>query len=167
MKYLKIACFLFILPLFAGSVNHKFYVSITKIEYVSESGSLQIITQIFIDDIEKTLENRYNTTVSLGTPKETTTDTALLKEYILQKLKIQINGKPVKLQYIGREYDTDMVKAYIEVEGIARLNTLEIENKILMDEYDEQQNIIHFKTKKTRRSLILDTDNPKGMLNFE
>jgi hypothetical protein len=167
MKLLKIACFLILLPLFTSSAPHKFYVSITKIEYVAESESLQIISQIFIDDIEETLEKRYNTSVSLGTPKETEEDTALLKEYILQKLKIEVNGIPETLNYLGREYDGDMVKAYIEVMGIHHINTIEIENKILMDQYDEQQNIIHFKTQKSRKSLILDKDNPKGVLNFD
>jgi SUMO ligase MMS21 Smc5/6 complex component len=133
---------------------------------VAESESLQIITQIFIDDVEETLRNRYNATVSLGTPKETESDKVLLKEYILQKLKIEVNGAPVTLNYLGREYDMDMVKAYIEVTGIRSVNSIAIENKILMDQYDEQQNIIHFKTQKRRKSLILDRDNPKGMLNF-
>lgn len=166
MKLLKIACFLILFPLLTSSSPHKFYVSITKIEYVAESESLQIISQIFIDDIEETLRKRYNTSVSLGTPKETAADKALLKEYILQNLKIEVNGESVTLNYLGREYDTDMVKAYIEITGINEINTIEIENKILMDQYDEQQNIIHFKTQKRRKSLILDRDNPKGVLNF-
>ena len=46
-------------------------------------------------------------------------------------------------------------------------NTIEIENIILMYQYDEQQNIIHFRNKKRRKSLILDKDNPKGVLNFD
>jgi len=166
MKFLKIVFILLLFPVITASTDHKFYVSITKIEYVAESESLQIITQIFIEDIEKALQKRYNTSISLGTKKETEADTAFLKEYILQKLKINLNGKPVALHYIGREYDTDMVKSYIEVTGIDKLETIEIENKVLMDLFEEQQNIIHLKTKKNRRSLILDIENSKGVLNF-
>ena len=75
-------------PCIMGSAEHKFYVSITKIEYVAESESLQIITQFFIDDIEEVLRKRYRSDVSLGTTKETEEDRTLLKKYILQKLKI-------------------------------------------------------------------------------
>jgi hypothetical protein len=113
MKFLKITFLVFLFPLITGSAEHKFYVSITKIEYVAESESLQIITQFFIDDIEEVLRKRYRPDVSLGTAKETTEDVALLKKYILQKLNILVNGTPVTLDYLGIEYDVDMVKSYI------------------------------------------------------
>ena len=88
MKFIKIILLVFLFPLITGSTEHKFYVSITKIEYVAESESLQIITQFFLDDIEEVLRKRYRPDVSLGTTKETEEDVALLKKYILQKLKI-------------------------------------------------------------------------------
>ncbi|MFT5237063.1 MAG: hypothetical protein ACI9M9_000655 [Flavobacteriaceae bacterium] len=166
MKFLKITFLVFLFSLITGSAEHKFYVSITKIEYVAESESLQIITQFFIDDIEEVLRKRYRPDVSLGTAKETTEDVALLKKYILQKLNILVNGTPVTLDYLGIEYDVDMVKSYIEVTGVKELKSLEVEFKALTDVFSEQQNIIHFKTTENRKSLILDVDNPKGVLNF-
>ena len=150
----------------SGTPAHKFYVSITKIEYVKEKSSLQIITKIFIEDIEDALQKRYDPSISLDTKKETETADEDLKNYILQKITIKVNGKPVTLDYIGKEYETDMVVAYIEVKGVKELNTIEIENKVLMDLFPEQQNIIHLKTPKSRRSLILDRDEPKGKLDF-
>jgi hypothetical protein len=167
MKFLKIAILVLIFPLLSASSAHKFYVSITKVEYVAEKESIQIITQIFIDDVEKVLQERYNSDISLGTKKETKEDAEVLKKYILQKLKIKVNGKPVSLNYIGKEYETDIVKSYIEVTGIKSFKSIEIENQVLMDLYEEQQNIIHLKTKESRRSLILERDNPKGVLNFD
>ncbi len=150
----------------SGTPEHKFYVSITKIEYVKEKSSLQIITKIFIDDIEAALQKRFDPSISLDTKKETEAADEDLKKYILQKIFIKVNGKPVTLDYIGKEYDTDMVVAYIEVKNVKELNTIEIENKVLMDMFPEQQNIIHLKTPKSRRSLILDRDEPKGKLDF-
>ena len=166
MKYFRIAILVVLFPLISGSTTHKYFVSITKIEYVADSEDLQIITQIFIDDIEDVLQERYGTDISLGTKKETKKDATFLKEYILQKLKIKINGIPVELNYLGREYDVDMVKSYIEVRGVKEIDSIEVENKILFDLFSEQQNIIHYKSKDSRRSLILEKDNPKGVLNF-
>jgi len=168
MKYLKIAFLVVLFPLLTGATSaHKFYVSITKIEYVAKSQSLQIITQLFIEDVEQVLRERYNPNISLGTTKETEADGAFLKQYILQKLKIEVNGVPVVLNYLGKEYDTDMVKSYIEVTGVSEVNKIEVENKMLMDLFEEQQNIIHFKNNKIRKSLTLGRDNPKGVLNFD
>jgi len=166
MKFFQILVLAVLFPILTGATSHKYYVSITKIEHVTESESLQIITQIFIDDIEDVLQERYNPNISLGTKKETKADAAFLKEYILHKLKIKVNGNQIALNYLGKEYDVDMVKSYIEVTGIADIKSMEIENKVLMDLFTDQQNIIHFKSKKSRRSLILDKENPKGVLNF-
>ncbi len=166
MKFFRIFLLLLVFPIISAAPLHKFYVSITKIEYVKEKKSLQIITKIFIDDIEDALQQRYNPSISLDTKKETEAANEDLKKYILQKINIKVNGKPVSLNYIGKEYDTDMVVAYLEVTDVKELNTITIENKILLDVFSEQQNIIHLKTPTSRKSLILDKDEPKGELNF-
>lgn len=166
MKFFRIFFLLLVLPMVSATPVHKFYVSITKIEYVKEKNSLQIIIKIFIDDIEDALQQRYDPSISLDAKKETEAADEDLKNYILQKLKIKVNGKPVQLNYIGKEYDTDMVVAYMEVKDVKELKTIEIENKVLMEVFPEQQNIIHLKTPKSRRSLILDRDEPKGKLDF-
>ena len=144
MKFLQILFLSVLFTLLTGATSHKYYVSITKIEHVADSQSLQIITQIFIDDIEDVLQERYSANISLGTKKETKADAAFLKEYILQKLKIKVNGKPLELNYLGKEYDVDMVKSYIEVTGIEEIESLEIENKLLMDLFTDQQKYYSF-----------------------
>lgn len=166
MKILRIAFLVFLFVLITGSTSHKFYVSITKVEFVKEKETLQIITKIFIEDLEQALQERYDSSISLASIKETESDVAYLKKYILQKIKIKVNGTPVSIQYIGKEYDIDIVNVYLEIENIKELKSIEIENKILMDMFSEQQNIIHLKTPNNRRSLVLDFDNPKGVLNF-
>ncbi len=166
MKFLSIFLVLLAFPLISAVPTHKFYVSITKIEYVKEKNSLQIITKIFIDDIEVALRERFGQDISLATSKETETADNDLKQYILQNLKIKVNGKNTQLRYLGKEYETDMVVAYLEVEPITSLKTIAIENKILMEIFPEQQNIIHLKTANNRKSLILDPEEPAGVLNF-
>lgn len=166
MKYSKILLLLLVLPLFSATSAHKFYVSITKIEFVKKQSSLQIITKIFTDDIENALRQEFSKSIFLDSKKETAQADEYLKQYILQKIKIKVNGMPVKLNYLGKEYDTDMVVAYIEVTDITDLQTVAIENKVLMEMFPEQKNIIHLNTAKSRRSLILDKDNPRGELKF-
>lgn len=150
-----------------ASTAHKFYVSTTNIEYVEEKESLQIITKIFIDDMEDVLQKRYNPSLVLAGNDETKADAALVKKYILQKLKIWVDGKPVSFNYIGKKYDVDVVKAFIEVKNVKNPATITVQNEVLMDLFSEQQNIIHLKTPSARHSLLLDKNNPKGMLKFD
>lgn len=166
MKFLKLSILVLVFPLLTAATAHKFYVSITKIEYVAEKESLQIITKIFIDDIEDALQARYDESLSLDSEKMTERDLAFLKQYIFQKIEIRVNKNPVTFSYIGQEYETDIVKIYLEVEGISEVKTLEVTNEVLMEMFEEQQNIIHYKFGDSRRSLVLEKEYPKGMLNF-
>lgn len=167
MKFKKRTIILLLFPLLISSTAHKFYVSTTTVEFVKEKEVIQIITKIFTEDIEQALQARYSPTVSLDSKKETETDVVLLKKYLLQKIKIKVNGNPVVINYIGKEYDIDITKIYFEIENISELQSIEIENKVLFDMFSEQQNIIHLKTDKISSNLILDKANPKGVLNFE
>lgn len=167
MNSKKIVILLLFLPILFGFVSHKFYVSITKIEYVKEQESVQIITKLFIDDIEQVLRERYTPSITLVPEKETEADIEMLKDYIFKKFKILVNGQSVEMNYIGKEYDIDIMKVYIEIQNIKEVHSIEIENKILMDLFDEQQNIIHYKYQDQRKNLILDVNNTKGVLNFD
>ena len=44
----------------SASNSHEYYVSVTKMEYVKEEKSLQIISQIFIDDFEKLIREVFD-----------------------------------------------------------------------------------------------------------
>lgn len=166
MKFIKVTLILLLFPLLTASTSHKFYVSITTIEYAPKEQTLQLITKIFLDDIEDAMETRYGRKFNFNSKKETEQDGEILKEYVFQKLKINVNGTPATFNYIGKDYDIDVVKLYVEIPNIKSFNSIEVENKVLLDMFDEQQNIIHIKKHDTRRSLILEKQNPKGLLNF-
>ncbi|MBT4919082.1 MAG: hypothetical protein HON09_06400, partial [Flavobacteriaceae bacterium] len=97
---------------------------------------------------------------------ETDLDQSYLLNYISQKLKFKINEKEAQLIYIGKEYDIDILNIYFEIEDVDSLESIRIENKILIDLFPEQQNIIHFSNEKNKRNLILDKNHPTGLLNF-
>ena len=164
---LKIIVFcLLIFIFFTGFVAHKFYVSTTKVEYVKERKSIQIISKIFVEDLEQVLQERYSSRVQLDPKKETDLDQSYLLNYISQKLKFKINEKEAQLIYIGKEYDIDILNTYFEIEDVDSLESIRIENKILIDLFPEQQNIIHLSNEKNKRNLILDKNHPTGLLNF-
>lgn len=166
MNFLKTSLLLALFLLFTSSTPHKFYVSTTNIEYVKEKQALQVITKIFVEDLEQVLQERYSSSIVLDPKKETKADIDYLKKYVSQKLTIIINEQPIELNYIGKEYDIDIVNMYFEAENISEIKSIEIENKILFDKFPEQQNIIHLITPDSKKNMILDKDHPNGLLNF-
>ena len=146
---------------------HKFYVSVTKVEYVKKEKSLQIINQIFIDDFENVLRKRFDENITLAEPNESERIESYMKQYLKDKIKIEVNGKPVNFVYLGKEYEDDMVYSYLEIEGVDQIRSFSIANKVLFELFEEQENIIRTSINGKDKSFILVTSNHTGVLNFD
>ena len=168
MKSLKRLLFLAVLPLFAFVTVHKFYISVTNVDYSEKDKAVQIITRIFVNDMNAVLTERYGVETKLGTDRETKVDSEYLEKYLRAKFVVEINGKTVPYNLIGKKYDTDMIILYLEVPKIElkNLSSIAVENEILTDLYDEQQNVVHFKIDGKKKSYVLVKSDTKGMLNL-
>jgi hypothetical protein len=159
--------FVLILVLFNSfSVLHKFYVSITQIDYVEEQESLQITSRIFIDDLEDLFRELYDKTIVLDVDQESEMVEFYIESYIKEKFNIKINGENVTMNYLGKEYENDIMFCYLEMENIKDINAIEISNKILFDKFDDQKNIIRLKINNKNKSFVLTQDEQIGLLNF-
>ena len=145
---------------------HKYYVSITKIEYVSEKQSVQIITRVFIDDFERLLKERYSDAIVLDAGENEIEIDSYIKKYLLSRLKININGKESVIKFIGKEYDEDVVQCYLEIENVENIKSFTVENNVLYDMFSEQKNLVRTHINGRDKSFILIPENDKGMLNF-
>ena len=157
---------LLILPFFAFTAIHKYYISVTQIEYLKNKQSVQIITRIFTDDFEKLLRERYDETITLAGKNEPSTINLYMERYLNEKIKIKINNKEVYASFIGKEYDVDLVKCYLEIEGVKKIESFEISNEVLFDLYSDQQNIIKTKINSQQKSVILIPENRTAFFKF-
>ena len=56
----KIVVLLTVFVFMSSFVVHKFYVSVTQIDFVPKKQRIEITSRIFIDDFEKGLKKKYN-----------------------------------------------------------------------------------------------------------
>jgi len=166
MKNLKIALLLFVLPMLAFTTVHKYYVSVTSVEYVKEKEAIQITSRIFIDDFERLLRERYDAKITLDVENELSTIDMYVERYLKEKIQIEINGELMPFHYLGKEYEDEIIFVYLEIEGIKEVKRFEITNKVLMDLFAEQENIIRTNINGKNKSLLLRKGNVKGLLNF-
>ncbi len=145
---------------------HKFYVSVTSIEYVEDQRSVQVITRIFIDDFERMLQERFDESIVLARQDEAEIVTYYTEKYLKEKISISIDGKIREFVYIGKEYEDDILFAYLEIVDIETINTMEISNTVLFELFEDQQNIIRVKINGRNKSFILFKEKAKGVLNF-
>lgn len=165
MKFKKVLVIILLLPLLSFTA-HKYYLSLTQIEYKSESKSIQITINVFMDDIETALNKDFNIDLQLTTSKELLNNDIYFKKYLKEKLQFKINTTPVNFNYIGKEYDGDLVFFYLEIDNINNVDTIEIENKILTHHFPEQQNLVKSKANKKHKSILLSAKTDKGLLKF-
>ncbi len=166
MKAFKFVVLILLLPLLAYTTVHKFYVTVTQIEYIKEKQSLQIISRIFIDDFEALIRQRYDEDITLDASKEETQIDFYIEKYLKEKIQIKINDSIRNLVFIGKEYEDDIIYCYLEIENVTAIKSFEITNQILFDLFEEQQNIVKTKINSKNKSFILISQNDMGVLNF-
>lgn len=145
---------------------HKFYVSIYQVEHNTSKKRLEITARIFIDDLNKELKRYSGQKTCVGETLQTSKDLEILASYTTEKLKILVNKKSKSLQFKAVEVLGDQVICYYVIADISKIKSIDIENTALFDIDSQQQNIINFNINKKRQSLILISNNPRGMLNF-
>jgi hypothetical protein len=75
-------------------------------------------------------------------------------DYLQQHLGLNLNGTDVTPSVLGREYQDDQLVLYLEVAGVAELQTIAVSNRILFAELEGQQNIVRIKTPTKRKSYL-------------
>lgn len=152
--------------LISSNTKHDYYVSVTNIEYAKEQKSIQIISQVFIDDFETLIRQRYDETITLAQADEPEIVDEYMKRYLEDKLKISINKKAYNFNFIGKEYKDDITYCYLEIENIGDIKSISVINRILFDVLPDQQNIVRLKLLGKNKSFLLVPDKDNCMLNF-
>ncbi|KAB1153208.1 hypothetical protein F7018_17835 [Tenacibaculum aiptasiae] len=163
MKKLFIA--LLIVPLLSFSV-HKYYIALTEIEYKEETQSVQMIMNVFMDDIETAINQDFSIDLQLSTKKELKNSDEYFFKYLKDHFKIFINNQKFDYNFIGKEYDGNIVYFYLEIENVSSVKSIEVRNDVLIKYFPDQQNLIKASIKKERKSLFLTKKNDKGLLKF-
>ena len=165
MKVKKTALLLFIIPLLSF-FTHKYYLSLTQINYKSETKSIQIIINVFMDDIEVALNNDNNIDLQLTTKKELKNNDIYFEKYLQEKLFLKVDGIAKNFNYIGKEYEDDLVFFYLEIENIDKINSIEVINNILTTHFPKQQNLIKSKLGDKYKSVLLTKDKNSTVLKY-
>jgi hypothetical protein len=159
--------FLFILPTYLLTLFHPLHVSVTEIEMDNKDQRLEIMMRVFMDDLEVTLRQKYQMPdLDVLNPKGRTID-QMMEEYLKLHFKIALDNKTQVLKYLGHEQEGDAFIFYIEVAKVKKWKTIQIQNDIIMEIYDDQSNIVHVTSNETVRSLRLIPKRPVDQLTFD
>ena len=157
----KVFTLLFSITLLLGNTSnaHKFYMSITDMEYNSKSKSLQISMKLFVDDIEQVLEKEQDVRMLLGTEKEHPNTDQFIKTYLKTHFFIEQSKGSIPITFIGKEVDKDYAWIYLEVKNFKVKDETLVTNSMLLDYFTEQTNKINYKKGEEVISFTLFKEN--------
>ena len=138
-----------------GAVSfHNFYVSTTSIRFVPDEKSLQITTQVFLDDFESVLQqNGHEKTKLIPEVSQQEID-ILVEDYLRKNITFKAQEKTIDFEFLGKVYKNDVLIAYMELKMDSIQSSLSIKNTIFFDYLPDQKNIIHFKFASKRKSFL-------------
>jgi phosphosulfolactate phosphohydrolase-like enzyme len=139
---------------------HPFYVSVTEIEHVKAKKEVQVSCRIFADDLEMVLRKESKLPLDIIHPASKPKMDSLIAGYISRHLTINIDGKAVKLSYLGYKIEEEAAWCFLAAENIPSFNQVKVKDDILYSEHANQINMIHVIRDGVRKSNKLD--NPKA-----
>ncbi len=146
-----------LLSIFLLSFNtpHKFYTSITQLEYNTKTQSYEIIMNVFTDDWEKVLSEINQKAIKLDQPGAE----KLSEEYLNSMLVMKYKEKKLNYKFIGQELEKDILKIYLELPHKFIPKGLFIKNDCLIAEFDGQINIVNTLLMMERKTYIFKSLN--------
>lgn len=146
---------------------HPLHVSVTEIEMDDKDKRLEIMMRVFMDDLEVTLRNEYqNPDLDILNPRGLTVD-QMMENYLKKHFKIMLDNKSVVTKYLGHEQEGDAFIFYVEVGNVKKWKTINVQNSIITDTFDDQSNLVHVTVGEIVRSLRLTKNHPADNLVFE
>ena len=145
---------------------HKFYMAVYQINYAPEKKMLQITSRIFIDDLNKTLEKKYNKKFNLGDENDSAEESVLVKEYLASHFSIKVNNQSKPMNFLSKELDDDVLVCYWNIKGISKINSLEIYNTVLTDWLPDQKNLVHVTVLGVKNSFLFTNSTSTEMLKY-
>jgi hypothetical protein len=159
--------YLVALPIYLAAWLHPMHVSVTEIEMDEKEKRLEIMMRVFIDDLELTLRQNFKQPeLDVLEPKGQSLD-ELMQTYLKSRFQIALDGKPQVVKYLGHERDNEAMIFYVEVEKVKKWKSIQVQNSIITEIYDDQSNLVHVSLAETVRSLRLTRAKPTDMITFE
>lgn len=148
---------------------HDIHVSKCEIQWNNEASTLEVATQIYLDDLQKALSKQGAAELHLCTEKELKDADSYLKQYLSKRFEVTADGLSIPLTYIGKEPSEDLlaVWCYIELKVPANFTRLKIRYDVLMDLYDDQKNIVSLKVKGKNGYMLFNSRHAEETINYK
>lgn len=146
--------------LLIAGIWHDLHLSKTILHYNAGKQSFEISIHIFVDDLENAIVLDGSSPLYLETSRETENAEDRLIAYIQKCFQLFIDGKSAVLEFVGREPSTDVLAiwCYFQVSEVEEPAEFWLENKLLLDLFDDQKNLMNITGPGIQEYHLLDSE---------
>lgn len=145
---------------------HPIHISVTEINYSEKDKSFQMTLRLFVDDTELAIRGlKKNPDLDILEPKGATTQ-ELVEEYVRLHLKLWVDGKPAKMNFLAIEKEDLSFVCYIEMANIRKVKSVTVQNDCLMEIHEDQSNLVHITYMAPVKSVRLTRSKPDETFTF-
>lgn len=145
---------------------HPFYVSVTEIEHVKAKNEVQVSCRIFADDLEAVLRKESKLPLDIIHPASRPKMDSLISGYIARHLLINVDGKTLKLTYLGYKMEEEAAWCFLTAQATGPFKQVNVKDDILYSEHPNQINMIHVIRDGVRKSNKLDNPAADVAVSF-
>ena len=140
-----------------ADVLHDFHVSKCEVNFNIKEKALQVSLHVFLDDLENALALYGAENLNLCTSKEDPKAELYLLRYLQNHFKVKGDDFPYEINFVGKEISEDLaaVWCYFEFLEFFPQNSIEIDNSVLMDLFDDQKNIVSLEINRGKKDYFL------------
>ena len=132
---------------------HKFYTSVTQLDFNISEKCFQVTMNVFIDDLEAALTQE-NKQVVKWKSDQPALNTLLLK-YLNKHFNVKLNKKPGgQFRLIGTKEQKDLLTIFFEIPVAKALKNIEITDTFLMDKFPVQSNIVNLNYEDQKHTFL-------------
>ncbi len=146
--------------------EHPFHISVTEIRYKPKEKVVQVSVRLFLDDFEETLQGFTGDEYLDIMQADETLLNQEVEKYLKENFSMQ-GKKPIELEYLGFEYDRDVMWCYLEGTKVKNLTMLKVRSTVMTEIFPDQENLVHIRREGKVKSLRLTRSKNVDEVSWE
>ncbi len=151
----------------SDSLAHKIHVSVTQLDFNPANQTVAGVMRVYADDLENALSQHAKRPVKLdpATAGKNKAAGELVLAYLRDRFELKGKaGRPMKLIWVGMEFQADMFWLYFEGKLPGGLAGAQLRNRVLCELFDDQVNIVNAKHQGKQFGMMFEAKDEFKLL---
>ena len=145
-------------------LSHPVYISTMSISIIDKK--IDFVMKLYLDDIEDALRLKNGFSISIDENQKLNSNYEYVEEYISENFKVYFNSEKVELIFLEKKIINDVLELKTNIQFEDKIINIKIKNKILLDVYDNQSNIVFIKNLEKKYYYKFDISNTEKNINY-